>query len=113
MEKSNKSPKSLISIVKSMIVDKEFINQKSKETIPPMIQSLKFKNSNLDSIHIEIDQMIPYQNSVSKMEYRFVEDILSKLGIDCEEKCRIEITTDIEELTRLILFISRSKPRTL
>lgn len=109
MEKINKSPKSLISVFKSIITDKNSTNRESKETLRPVNQSLKFKSSNLDSIHIEIDQMIPFQNNISQMEYRFVEGILSRLGINCEEKCRIEITTDAEELTRLILFISRSK----
>jgi len=67
----------------------------------------------MDSIYVEIDQMIPHQNSISKMEYRFAENILTKLGIDCDDDHKIEITTFNEELIRLIIFISRSKPRNL
>lgn len=113
MEKNNKSPKSLISVVKSMINDKKYNNQKEKDILPPVIQSVKIKKNDMDSIYVEIDEMIPFQNSISKMEYRFAENILSQLGIDCEVEHRIEITTDIEELTRFIIFISRSKPRNL
>ncbi len=113
MEKSNKSQKSLISVLKSMINDKKYNNQKEKDILPPVIQSVKMKKNEMDSIYVEIDQMIPFQNSISKMEYRFAENILSQLGIDCEEGHRIEITTYNEELSRLIIFISRSKPRNL
>ena len=113
MGKSNKSPKSLISIFKSMINDKKYKKTKEEDIIPPVIKSVKMRKNDMDSIYVEIDQMIPFQNSISKMEYRFAENILSQLGIDCEEGHRIEISTYNEELTRLIIFISRSKPRNL
>lgn len=113
MEKSKTFPKSLISVFKSVIMDKKCNKQKEKDILPPVIQSVKMKNNEMNSIYVEIDQMIPFQNSVSKMEYRFAENILSQLGIDCEEGHRIEITTYNEELARLIIFISRSKPRNL
>ena len=113
MEKSNKSPKSLISIFKSMINDKKYKKTKEEDIIPPVINSVKMRKNDMDSIYVEIDEMIPFQNSISKMEYRFAENILSQLGIDCEEGHKIEITTYNEELARLIIFISRSKPRNL
>ena len=113
MKKNSNSPNSLMAVFKSIINDKEPNNKNNKETLPPLIQGVKMKKSQFDSIYIEIDEMIPMQNSVSQMEYRFAENILTKLGIDCEEQYRIEITTDISELTRLIIFISRSKPRNL
>ncbi len=113
MEKNDKFPKSLISVFKSVIMDKKYNKQKEEDIIPPVIKSVKMKKNEIDSIYVEIDQMIPFQNSISKMEYRFAENILSQLGIDCEEGHRIEITTNNEELARLIIFISRSKPRNL
>ena len=113
MEKNNNSPKSLISLFKSMINDKKYKKPKEEDIIPPVIKSVKMRKNDMDSIYLEIDQMIPFQNSISKMEYRFAENILSQLGIDCEVEHRIEITTDVEELTRFIIFISRSKPRNL
>jgi hypothetical protein len=113
MEKSNKSPKSLISVFQSMINDKKYNKPKEEDILPPVIQSVKMRKNEMDSIYVEIDEMIPFQNSISKMEFRFAENILSQLGIDCEESQRIEITTYSEELTRLIIFISRSKPRNL
>lgn len=113
MEKSNKSQKSLIAVFQSMINDKKYNNLKEKDILPPVIQSIKMKKTDMDSIYVEIDEMIPFQNNISKSEYRFAENILSKLGIDSEEGHRIEITTYNEELIRLIIFISRSKPRNL
>ena len=113
MKKNNNSLKSLISVFKSVIMDKKYNKQKEEDIIPPVIKSVKMKKNEIDSIYVEIDQMIPFQNSISKMEYRFAENILSQLGIDCEEGHRIEITTNNEELVRLIIFILRSKPRNL
>lgn len=84
-----------------------------KGTIPPVINGVKFKKSELDTTYIEINEMIPSQNYITPLEHKFTREILSSIGIDCETRHRIEITTDIEEMARLVLYISRSKPNIL